>query len=418
MLLLTKNKEKNARQGIGAGGATATGEGAKRVSIRKSGFDKNSTNTYNEYCSIMINQHRQSVDKWYIFYSFSKYMKLNILQITDLPTSTYHTAKYDSQHYYIAGSDRERKKIIKTKSWVHSAQWILYHINGIETLAYKMDTDMLYIVEVISPDILFLWSKIGKNTFQLFSISQKKIIKQKTDKRGNGCYGTLYSPEHNELIMNTRNGILQIVDANDLTIKDYIKLTPWGERLWQIYYDKKNDIIFTSDYLGHVYKVQKTWLHLIKQAWLSDLYNHNDNHDLPASIWWLAYHNDKVVTWDRFWWVTIRDDDLNILSHYRLKRDGTHVTDPHQLLNSSEMESIMSLKILDEQYFLLGTRWWNVFLCDMIGNLEKILSVPMGIQKENSAFTMERVDIAGWVEVLITFWDGQVYSVQYSYTKE
>jgi hypothetical protein len=146
---------------------------------------------------------------------------------------------------------------------------------------------------------------------------------------------------------------------------------------------------------------------------LFDLYEHNDNYDNPPSLWGLSSQGNLIVGGDRFGGINIWDKELNLLKHFRIKKDGTVINDPLEDFPSSDMESVMSLRMLDDTHFLFGSRWGNLFLSDLDGNIEKILNVPMGIQKENSAFTMEQIPIPEGMEILVTFGDGQVYSVFY-----
>lgn len=337
-------------------------------------------------------------------------IKLKIKKLVDLQTSTYHTARYDAHTLFVAGSDWDRKNVVKPidKGF---AKGVLFRLEDYKITSFPMDTDMLYIVEVISDDILFLGAKTEKNTFQTFSIKEGKIIKQKSDFQGGGCYGTLYIPSQKELLMNTRNGYLQTVDIETLEIKKSAKITPEGVRLWQIHYVEDKNIIYTSDYLGNLYKIEKKGLKILKKVSLFDIYKHNDNHNNPPSLWGLSYQNGKVVGGDRFGGVTIWDSDLNMISHMRIKKDMRIITDPTSKFLSSEMESVMSAKMLNDEYFLIGTRWGNVFLINLRGEIKKIINAPMGIQKENSAFTMEKVSAPNGIEILITFGDGQIYSV-------
>ncbi|MDR0860561.1 MAG: hypothetical protein LBO09_06390 [Candidatus Peribacteria bacterium] len=338
-------------------------------------------------------------------------MKFEIKKIVDIPTSTYHTAKYGEDNFFIAGSNWNRKSVQKGNEPLFSAQGRLYHYGAGKVVSFPTDTDMLYIVEVISKDLLFLGAKTEKNTFQLFSLSQKKVIKQQSDPQGGGCYGTLYLPENQELLMATRNGFLQTVDIASLKVKKSVQITPSGVRLWGIYYDTSEGNIYTGDYLGTLYKIRKDGFTIEKKVCLYDLYKHYDNHDNPPSLWGLSYQNGKIIGGDRFGGITIWDKDLHQQDHYRLKKDGTLILDPLQKIPSCEVESVMSLKMVDDQHFLLGSRWGNVFLGDTQRTLQKILTVPMGIQKENSAFTMERLDHNDGIEILITFGDGQVYAL-------
>lgn len=130
-------------------------------------------------------------------------------------------------------------------------------------------------------------------------------------------------------------------------------------------------------------------------------------------MWGLSYHNGTIVGGDRFGGITIWDADLNLISHRRLKKDMSIIKDPSLQFLSSEMESIMSVKMINDEYFLVGSRWGNVFLLNLDGEIKKIIDVPMGIQKENSAFTMDKVLTPLGIEIFITFGDGQIYSVLY-----
>lgn len=339
-------------------------------------------------------------------------IKLKIKKIASLPTSTYHTTRYDQQTIFVAGSNWDRKKVQKPKK-DGFAKGVLFRIHEDEITNFPMNTDMLYIVDVVSPNFLFLGAKTKKNTFQLFSVKDKKVVKQKSDLHGGGCYGTLYINSQKELLMNTRNGYLQTVDIETLETKESVKITPKGERLWQIQYVEDQDIIYTSDYLGNLYKIQKKGFKIIKKVSLFDIYKHNDNHGNPPSLWGLSYHNGTIVGGDRFGGITLWDADLNLISHRRIKKDMSTVKDPSFQFPSSEMESIMSAKMINDEYFLIGSRWGNVFLLNLDGEIKKIIDVPMGIQKENSAFTMDQVLNPLGIEILITFGDGQIYSVLY-----
>lgn len=340
-------------------------------------------------------------------------MQLRVTQIADLPTSTYHTARYHKNIIFVAGSDWQRKTVPKTQGHMHSAQGLLYRIDDEGIQSFSSDTDMLYIVEVLSKDTLFLGAKTHKNTFQLFSISEQKVIRQKSDEKGGGCYGTLFLTHENELLMNTRNGWLQIIDSTTLKIKESKQITKAGERLWQIHYDEANEVIYTTDYNGTLYKIKKKGLEIVKQNSLLDLYRHNDNHGNPPSLWGISLVGNILVGGDRFGGISLWDEQLHLMWNYRLKKDREIVYDPRYRFPSSEMESVMCLRMLDETHFLFGSRWGNVFLGDLFGKVEKVLNVPMGIQKENSAFAMERIVTAEGVEMLVTFGDGQVYSIQY-----
>ena len=339
-------------------------------------------------------------------------IKLKIKKIAFLPTSTYHTTRYDQKTVFIAGSDWDRKKIQKPKK-DGFAKGVLFRVNDDGITTFPMNTDMLYIVEVVSQNILFLGAKTEKNTFQLFSVKDETVIKQKSDLQGGGCYGTLYVHNQKELLMNTRNGYLKNVDIETLKTKESVKITPKNERLWQIHYVEEQDIIYTSDYLGNLYKIQKQGFKIIKKVSLFDIYKHNDNHGNPPSLWGLSYHNGIIIGGDRFGGITVWDNDLNLISHKRLKKDMSIIKNPNLQFPSSEMESIMSVKMINDKYFLIGSRWGNVFLLNLVGGIKKIIDVPMGIQKENSAFTMDKVITPSGIEIFITFGDGQIYSVLY-----
>lgn len=339
-------------------------------------------------------------------------MKLEINQIADFPTSTYNSTRYNQSTIFVAGSMWNRKEVKKEGSGVYSAQGILYIVTDGKMESIKTNSDMLYIVEKISADILFLGAKTQKNAFQLFSISKNKIVQKKNDLTGGGCYGTMFTAKTNELIMNTRNGYLQIVDPFSFIVKKSTKITEPGIQLWQVYFDDVNNIIYSSDYFGNLYKIDKETLRVIKKESLFNHYHHLDNHNNPPSLWGLSGNNDFLFGGDRFGGITFFDkNDLQIVKNFRIKINGEVVNDPAKGIPSNEIESIMSLKMIDEQHFIFGSRWGNVFLCDLQGSFTKILSVPMGIQKENSPFTMEHSFFNGKTEVLVTFGDGQVFSI-------
>ena len=342
-------------------------------------------------------------------------MNPQIQQICDLTSSTYHSVKYQENTFYIAGSTWNRKTVRKSGEGIHSAQGVLSCICDGNVQSFLMDSDMLYTVEILSPELLFLGAKTEKNAFQLFSLSQQKVIQQQHDTRGGGCYVSCYLPQERELLVNTRNGILHLIDSTTLFVKESMQITPLGIRLWVLDYDKNEEIIYTADYAGTLYKIQKKGLKILKKICLLDLYCSRDNHGNPPSLWGLSSGKGTTIGGDRFGGVTIFNEDLRIQNHYRLLKNGDILTDPLQKVPSSEVESIMSLKRIDDQHFLFGSRWGNVFLGDIQGNVQKILTVPMGIQKENSAFTMEYADTPnGIVEILVTFGDGQVYSFRFA----
>ncbi len=341
--------------------------------------------------------------------------KFKIKHLVSLPSSTYHTIRYDSKTIFVGGSDWNREKIPKSQK-ENFAKGVLFRIcqDNVETL--HLDSDMIYCVNQISNNLLFLGAKTEKNSFQIFSIKDKKIIKQKDDPKGLGCYETLFIEEKKELLMSTRNGYLQIVDVKTLSIKESTQITK-TDRLWSILFVDKKDIIFASDYAGNLYKIRKKGLKVIKKISLLDLYKHKDNHSNYPSLWGLSYFEDIIISGDRFGGITIWDEDLNMKDHLRIKKDLSTITDPKLRLDSSEVESIMSVAIIDKNNFLAGTRWGNVLLINKDKKIEKIISVPMGIQKENSAFTMNKSSTSkGDCEVLITFGDGQIYSI--SFTKK
>lgn len=339
-------------------------------------------------------------------------MKLKIKKIADFPTSTYNSVRYDPSTIFVAGSMWNRKEVLKHSSGIYSAQGVLHSISKDKIESLKTDSNMLYIVEKISNDILFLGAKTEKNAFQLFSIPEQKVIKEKNDPVGGGCYGTMFAKESHELIMNTRNGYLQIVDPYSLEVKKSEKITEPGIQLWQLYFDQAENIIYTSDYLGNLYKINKKTLRIIGKTSLSNHYRHLDNYNNHPSLWGLSGNNELLFGGDRFGGVTIFDkSSLQIVNNFRIKKNGEIVHNPKIRTPSHEVESIMSLKTLDNEHFICGSRWGNIFLCDLEGNIEKILNVPMGIQKENSPFTMEHSSLNNKLEILVTFGDGQVFSI-------
>ncbi len=339
-------------------------------------------------------------------------MNLKIKKIADFPTSTYNSTRYDPLTIYVAGSMWNRKEIIKDGSGIYSAQGVLHSIKDGRIESATTDSDMLYIVEKISADILFLGAKTEKNAFQLFSISENKVLQKRSDLIGGGCYGTMFTEESQELIMNTRKGYLQIVDPSSLTIKKSERITEPNIQLWQLYFDSAKNIIYTSDYLGNLYKISKETLKIISQESLMNHYCHLDNHSNYPSLWGLSGNDQFLFGGDRFGGITIFDKkSLQIVKSFRMRKDGDLVYDPKTKMPSQEVESIMSLKSIGNEHFIFGSRWGNVFLCDLDGNIEKILNVPMGIQKENSPFTMEYSSVENMTEILVTFGDGQVYSI-------
>jgi len=309
-----------------------------------------------------------------------------------LPTSVYVAIEI-GKRLYVGGSDWNRRKARYTKDIARKAKGILHIFKKSKAGFVKEKKvffpSMIYSILQLPNKKLFVGCKSGKGTLNIVD-TDGKIIKQKDDKIGKGVYSGVFNPKRNEIILTTRSGKLEIIDARTLKLKAKLQLSKPKTRLWSLKLDMKKQILYAGDYNGVLYIVDRK--KHIKKFDLKKLYKGDARlkKGFGPSLWGLELVDNKIVLGTRWGDLLILNKNLEIQKQLKFKED------------------ITSLKKFSKQTILIGTRYGKLYSLDLKHYKQaKIKEIKPALQKENAIWDMTAVKDG----VLVCFADGNVCKV-------
>jgi hypothetical protein len=141
--------------------------------------------------------------------------KLKLKYKLKFPTSTY-CAYETKDRLYVGGSLWNRRKVLYSRRLTMSAKGIVRIFKKVKG-KFKKEKEvkfpnMVYPILELPNKTLFIGLKSKNKTFNLLDLNGK-ILKQKDDKIGGGVYGIDYNKKRNKIVLATRKGMLEFIDA-------------------------------------------------------------------------------------------------------------------------------------------------------------------------------------------------------------
>lgn len=204
-------------------------------------------------------------------------------------------------------------------------------------------------------------------------------IKQRDDEIGNGSYGVVFDRERNELILATRNGRLEFVDAENLQFQKFIQVAPEGTRLWSLCLDEKTGTIYAGDYDGGLYVIEKG--NKITKFNVEELYRGDKrlSEGFKPAVWGLEITDIGILIGTRWGNTILLDHDFGVLENYSMS------------FSPEKNEDISCIRKFADNLFLVGTRYGRIFPFDLNAKLKlgpSFLHKKPSLQKENAVWTM------------------------------
>lgn len=310
----------------------------------------------------------------------------------DFQTSVYAVAEVGAL-LFVGGSDWNRREVPYTKELAEESRGLLYRLRR-EKDGFVVDKkiyfpSMVYSLVDLGDDRIFVGCKNRNNALNVIN-TEGEILKAKNDESGGGVYNAMLDSHRSEIIVTTRHGKLEFVDANSLEIKESIQLSSKDTRLWSLKFDEKSDVIYVGDYDGVLYILRRDNSSLdLKKLDLKSIYSGDErlNDGFGPSLWGLENIDEQIIAGTRWGDVFFLTTDLSI-------DRGVEVG-----------EGVTCLEFLNDKEILIGTRYGKLFVLDLTDyKLEEIKQIEPTLQKENAIWGMG----AGNEGVWCCFADGNV----------
>jgi len=307
-----------------------------------------------------------------------------------LETSVYAAVKTRNR-LYVGGSSWNRRNKLYSKKIAKESKGILhiFHKKGKEFKELKkvIFPSMIYSIVETSKNRLFVGCKSGKKSLNLIDLNGN-IIKSKDDKQGDGVYNAELNKKDKELLLTTRNGLLEIRDIKSLSLKNKIQLSNKNVRLWSICY--KNGKIYAGDYKGVLHVINRKDLSIKKIDLKSFYKKKNMKKDFGPSLWGLELVNNNIFVGTRWKNILILDNNLDLKKRIKFNED------------------ITCLSKLSKDLILIGTRYGSLYSLNAKSfKLRKIIKIRPPLQKENAIWTINSKNN----KALVCFADGYVVEV-------
>jgi len=309
------------------------------------------------------------------------------------PCSTYSAYEIGNK-LYVGGSDWNRRKILYTHKIAMTAKGILHILKktkekqGFVKEKELIFPNMVYPIVKLSKNLLFVGLKLGKKTFNIIDL-EGNILKQKDDKIGNGVYGIEFNKNKNELIIATRTGKLEIIDASSLKIKKRIQISPKRTRLWSMKLDKKNQLLYLGDYNGKLYIIDRKKLKTIRKFDMIKLYKSHKKlkKGFAPALWAIEILGNKLFLGTRWGDIFVTDRNLNLEEKIKIGEDVTYI------------------KKLSKSGVLVATRYGKLLTLNLKNHkIKKILEIKPSLQKENAIWNIVSIRKG----FLVCFADGHI----------
>ncbi len=307
------------------------------------------------------------------------------------PTSVY-SALENNGNLYVGGSNWIRREVPYSKKIAINSNGLIYILNKKLKIIRKLYfPSMVYSIIKLNGKRLFIGCKSEKKSFNI--INQKgDILKHKNDKNGKGVYNAVFDYKRNEIICTTRSGKIEFIDANNLKIKSKIQISSLKTRLWSLKINNKKGIIYTGDYEGNLYLINREKLKY-KKFDLKDLYYKDKRlvKGFSPSLWGLELAGNKIIIGTRW------GDILLLNENFKLEK------------RISIGEDISCLEKLNDKTIFVGTRYGKLLELNLNSyKTSKIIEIKPFLQKENAIWGMARSKDG----VLVCFADGNVCKVK------
>lgn len=315
-------------------------------------------------------------------------------------TSTYHACEAYG-NLYVAGSMWDRRKVLYTKKIAEQSGGVLRILSGGEVKKEIFFPHMAYTVTDLLDGRLFVACKYAAKAFTLIN-KDGEILQQRDDEIGQGSYAVIYDSPYNEILLATRAGKLEILDASDLRTKNSIRLASLGTRLWALC--NSDNRVYATDYDGMIYLLERVLdrekfmhfdtekLHFLGEFNVGTLYSEDNprvKQGFKPAVWGLeVLPMGKILAGTRWGNIFLLDRYFRMMRFCDFKEDVTSIR-----------------KVYDD-LFLVGTRYGKIYSFDPIKfkRLELVIEIKPCFQKENAVWTMTPTKDG----ILACFADGHV----------
>lgn len=316
-------------------------------------------------------------------------------------TSTYAATEI-GETLYIGGSNWNRRKVPYTKEIAESSGGILHIMKrgkqGFTVRKIKFPS-MIYSLLELPSRLIFVGCKSSKGALNIID-RQGRLVRQRDDNIGSGVYSSVINRGKNEIILATRAGKLEVVDAKTLKLKAQLQLTLRGTRLWSLKFDEKSNVVYAGDYEGMLYAVDRRNFRRtgVLKFDFKTLHkaNKKPNQEFGPSVWGLeSISENELIAGTRWGDLVLLKADFSA-SSFEARRQ----------LNLGE--DISCIKKLADKIVLVGTRYGKVFSLDLRDySFRKVTETIPSLQKENAVWGMSSVKGG----VLVCFADGKVSKI-------
>lgn len=215
-------------------------------------------------------------------------------------TSVYSAAEMHGK-MFVGGSDWDRRKTLYSEKVAKESKGILHIMNQKGNKENKVYLpSMIYSLIPLPENKLFLGCKSQEKTLNIVD-KNGKILLYKNDNVGRGVYQVENDKNKKELLVATREGFLEIFDYK-LKLKNKIRLSERGVRLWSVKKDFKEGNIYCGDYKGNLFVLKRNPLQLIKKIDLKNYYKEDPrlNKGFGPSLWGIELMEDYLVLGHRW----------------------------------------------------------------------------------------------------------------------